>query len=196
MKAGKAGVLSALLASACCVGPLLLIAIGLGSGAAFIGHYHWFFQIGGLAVLTWAWAKYLREKTVCDCEQTQMEGRRGAMLTLLIATVIVLGFAGLNISRYVFAGVPPANEKQLAAGISRTVIPVQGMSCATCEIAVRRALQRVNGVASAQVSARSNTATIDFDPSKTNPDQLVAVINSTGYRASHPAKASANLPGN
>lgn len=186
MKAGKAGVVSALLASACCIGPLLFIAIGLGSGAVFLGRYHWFFLIGGLAVLTWAWAKYLREKTVCECEHTQMEGRRGAMFTLLIASVIVLGFAGLNISRYVFAGAPPAHEKQLAAGISRTVIPVEGMSCATCEIAVRHALQRVNGVTSALVSVRTNTATVDFDPSKTNPDQLVAAINSTGYRASHP----------
>lgn len=108
------------------------------------------------------------------------------MFTLFIATVIALGFAGLNISRYVFAGAPPANEKQLAAGINRTVIRVAGMSCATCEIAVRHALRRVNGVTSAQVSVRTNTATVDFDSSKTNPDQLVAAINSTGYPASHP----------
>ena len=58
------------------------------------------------------------------------------------------------------------------------------MSCATCEIAVRNALKRVDGVVSASVSVATNSATIDFDPRKTNPDKLVAAVNSTGYRGS------------
>src|SRR5437879_11290403 len=100
MKAKQAGILSAILASACCIGPLLLVAIGVGSGAVWVGRYRWFFVIGGIAVLIWAWAKYRREKTICDCEHKPMGGRRSVMLTLLITTVLVLGFAGLNISRY------------------------------------------------------------------------------------------------
>jgi len=188
MKPKYVAIFSALLASACCIGPLLLVAIGLGSGAAVVGRYHWFFLIGGLAVLTWAWAKHLREKTVCDCEHRTMEGRRSRMFTLLIATVIVLGFAGLNISRYVFASSPGSREAQLANGLSRVVIPVEGMSCATCEIAVRNALKRVNGVKSAHVIVATNTATVDYDSSQTNPQELVTAINSTGYQASLPRK--------
>lgn len=188
MKPKYVAIFSALLASACCIGPLLLVAIGLGTGAAFIGRYHWFFLIGGLAVLTWAWAKHLREKTVCDCEHRTMEGRRSRMFTLLIATVIVIGFAGLNISRYVFASSPVSSEEQVANGLSRVVIPVEGMSCATCEIAVRAALKRVDGVKSAQVSVATKTAAVDYEPSRTNPQQLVMAINSTGYQASLPNK--------
>src|SRR5205809_5514656 len=137
MKVKQAGILSAILASTCCIGPLLLVAIGVGSGAALVGRYHWFFLIGGIAVLTWAWAKYLREKTVCDCEHRPMQGRRSGMFTLLIATVIVLGFGSLNISRYVFASAPASTQAQthLANGLDRVVIPVDGMICATCEIA-------------------------------------------------------------
>src|SRR5256712_13631465 len=132
MKAKQAGILSAILASTCCVGPLLLVAIGVGSGAVFVGRYHWFFLIAGMAVLSWAWAKYLREKTVCDCEHKPMQGRRSGMFTLLIATVIVLGFGSLNIGRYVFASVPasPHAQTQLAMGLDRVVIPVEGMTCA------------------------------------------------------------------
>src|SRR6266478_9637929 len=103
MKAKQAGILAVILGSICCIGPLLLVAIGVGSGAVFIGRYHWFFIIAAMAVLTWAWAKYLREKTVCDCEHKTMQGRRSGMFALLIATVIVLGFGSLNISRYTFA---------------------------------------------------------------------------------------------
>src|SRR6266545_4757407 len=192
MKAKQAGILSALLATTCCVGPLVLVAIGLGSGAAIVGRYHWFFLIGGIAVLSWAWAKYLREKTMCDCEHKTMQGRRSGMFTLLIATVIVLGFGSLNISRYVFASAPtPAQtHTQLANELSRAVIPVEGMSCVTCEIAVRHALKRVDGVKSAHVSVVTRSATVDFEPGKTNPEQLVAAINSTGYRASLPNKVN------
>jgi copper chaperone CopZ len=192
MKAKQAGILSALLATTCCIGPLLLVAIGLGSGAAFVGRYHWLFLIAGIAVLTWAWAKYLREKTMCDCEHKTMQGRRSGIFTLLIATVIVLGFGSLNISRYVFASAPASaqTQTQLANGLNRIVIPVEGMSCATCEIAVRHALKRVDGVKSAHVSVVSKTATVDYEPQKTDPQQLVTAINSTGYRASLPDKVN------
>src|SRR6266496_859669 len=190
MKAKYAGILSALLATTCCIGPLVLVAIGLGSGAAFVGRYHWLFLIGGIAVLTWAWAKYLREKTVCDCEHKTMQGRRSGMFTLLIATVIVLGFGSLNISRYMFASAPPSAQAKAQGtnSLSRVVIPVEGMSCATCEIPVRHALRRIDGVKAAHVSAATKTATVDYEAAKTNPDQLVTAINSTGYRASLPNK--------
>jgi len=92
MKAKQAGILSALSCIDLLRWTVLLVAVGLGSGAGFVGRYHWLFLIGGIAVLTWAWAKYLREKTVCDCEHKTMRERRSGMFTLLIATVIVLRF--------------------------------------------------------------------------------------------------------
>src|SRR5262249_1042401 len=112
MKVKQAGILSAILASICCVGPLLLVAIGVGSVAVFIGRYHWFFIIGGVAVLTWAWVKDLHERKLCDCEHKPTQGRRSAMLALLTSTVLVFAFAGLNISRYVFASAPVGAQAQ------------------------------------------------------------------------------------
>jgi len=188
MKAKQAGILSAILASTCCIGPLLLVAIGVGSGAVWVGRYHWFFIIGAIAVLIWAWAKYLREKTVCDCEHKAMGGRLSAILTLLITTALVIGFAGLNISRYVFGSLPPGAESRLPNGLSRVVVSVHGLSCVTCEIPVRHALRRIDGVKAIYVSAGTKTATVEYEPVKTNPEQLVAAINSTGYRASLPNK--------
>jgi mercuric ion transport protein len=185
VKAKQAGILAAILASTCCIGPLLLLAIGVGSGAVFFGRYHWFFLIGGIAVLTWAWAKYLREKTICDCEHKPMSGGRAGAVSLLITTILVLSSAGVNIGRYVFASAPVAaqTQTQLANGLDRVVIQVGGLSCLACEIPVRHALRRIDGVRSMQVNAGTKTATVDYEPAKTNPEQLVAAINSTGYRA-------------
>src|SRR6266404_1730769 len=188
MKAKQAGVLAVILGSICCVGPLLLVAIGVGSGAVFIGRYHWFFIIAAMAVVTWAWVKYLREKTACACEHKPVGGQRSAIVTLLITTTLVIGFAGLNISRYVFGSVPPPAESQLPNGLSRTVISVDGLSCVACEIPVRHALRRIEGVKAIYVSAATKTAAVEYEPAKTNPEQLVAAINSTGYRASLPNK--------
>jgi len=193
MKAGKFGILSAILSSACCIGPMLLVAMGLGGGAAFFGRYHWFFLLGGLAVLSWAWARYLREKTACDCEHRAMNARRASFFTLLFATGIVALFSTLNVSRYVFRGAQRTAPQTIVveattAGLQRAVIPVEGMRCATCEIAVRSALSRVPGVKSARASVASKTATVDFDHAQTRVEQLVSAINSTGYHVSLPQK--------
>src|SRR5947208_12330878 len=108
MKAKYAGILSAVLGSICCIGPLLLIALGLGAGAAVIGQYHWFFVVAAIAVLAWAWIKHFREKARCACEHRPMDGRRVSLFTLLVGSVIVLAFAGLNLRSYAFAEAPPA----------------------------------------------------------------------------------------
>jgi copper chaperone CopZ len=188
MKAKYAGILSAILGSICCIGPLLLIALGLGAGAAVIGRYHWFFVTAAMVLLAWAWVKHFREQARCACEHRPMDGRGISLLTLIIASAIVLGFGALNINSYIFAGSPPAVTRSVSSELQRVVIPVEGMSCATCEIAIRSALKRVGGVESAQVSFATKTATVDYEPAKTNPEQLVAVINSTGYRASLPSE--------
>jgi copper chaperone CopZ len=188
MKAKHVGILSAILGPICCVGPLLLVAVGLGTTAALIGRYHWLFVAGAIGLLAWAWIKYFREKTRCVCEHQAVNSHRLSLLTLLIASAIVLGFAALNVSSYLFAQAPPPPNALGAASLQRLVISVEGMSCATCEIAVRQALKRIDGVKSAHASVATKSAMIDYDAAKTNPEQLVAAINSTGYRASLPSK--------
>ena len=188
VKAKYAGILSAVLGSICCVGPLLSIAIGLSSGAAFIGRYHWFFLLSGVAVLTWAWAKYVREKVVCDFDRKPVQAQRGGMLTLLFTTALVLGFFGLDVGRYIFASAsaPAQAQEQRSSGLDRVVIPVEGITCVTCEIPVRFALKRIGGVRSVQISSAGKAVTVDYEATKTNPKQLAAAINSTGFRASLP----------
>jgi mercuric ion transport protein len=186
VKAKSAGILAAALGSICCLGPLLFVAVGLGAGAAGIGKYHWLFTIGAIAVLSWAWIKHFREKARCACEHRPIMGRGISWFILLFASLIVLGFAGLNVRSHAFAEPPQVSAPSANAGLERVVIPVEGMSCATCEIAVRNALKKVNGVASAHVSVATKNATVDYHPTRTNPGELVRTINSTGYRASLP----------
>jgi mercuric ion transport protein len=196
VKAKYAGILSAVLGSICCVGPLLLIALGLGTGAAIIGRYHWIFIGTAIVVLVWAWTKHFREKAQCACEHRAMYGRGMSLLALIVASAVVVAFAALNISSYAFPGSPAPVSQSISSSFQRVVIPVEGMSCATCEVAVRSALKRVNGVEAAHVSVATKNATIDYDPAKTNPEQLVAAINSTGYHATLPHAESGSTSKN
>ncbi len=65
-------------------------------------------------------------------------------------------------------------------------IPVTGMTCAACSARVERALAAAPGVSAANVNLMTNQATIDFDPTLTEPEALVEVIRGVGYGADAP----------
>lgn len=68
--------------------------------------------------------------------------------------------------------------------ISQSVtLDVQNMTCSMCPITVRKALQRVEGVQSAKVDFDSKTASVTFDPQKTNTDALIKATTNVGYPA-------------
>lgn len=106
MKSTKLGILSAVIASICCIGPLLLILLGLGSlgiGAA-IGRYHWYFIAVALMLLIIAWKGYLKEKKTCNLKGCQMENKRMILVTLIISTLVVAVFMGFNLYTYIVQG--------------------------------------------------------------------------------------------
>jgi mercuric ion binding protein len=68
------------------------------------------------------------------------------------------------------------------AGAPQTVIlNVQNMTCPVCPITVRMALERVLGVTDAKIDFAKKTATVQFDPDKTNPPTLMKATTDAGY---------------
>jgi mercuric ion binding protein len=71
------------------------------------------------------------------------------------------------------------------AGPPRTVtLQVQNMTCETCPIVVRKALQRVPGVSSATVDFALKTATVTFDPDQVRPAALTQATTNAGFPSS------------
>jgi Cu+-exporting ATPase len=65
----------------------------------------------------------------------------------------------------------------------RATLPVIGMTCANCARAVERALRKnVEGVSDAAVSLASETATVAYDPARTNLETLARAVAEAGYR--------------
>lgn len=98
---------------------------------------------------------------------------------MILASAVVLSFAGLNLYTYAKGTAGTETLKQGA----QIVIPVEGMSCFTCEIAVQSAVKKLPGVREVKASARDKVAVISYDPEKTSLDEIVQAINQTGYKA-------------
>ena len=58
---------------------------------------------------------------------------------------------------------------------------VEGMSCMHCVAAVKRAVGSLDGVSNVDVSLENKTASVDFDPGKTNVDAIKKAIEGQGY---------------
>ena len=73
------------------------------------------------------------------------------------------------------------------AATSRVTLPVEGMTCASCQANVQRTLTATPGVHNAAVNLMMHEATITYDPAVLSAETLVATINDTGYQSHLPA---------
>ncbi len=64
---------------------------------------------------------------------------------------------------------------------ARIVIPIAGMSCASCVAKVEAALRAVDGVVSAAVNLAREQATVEYVPGVASPDALARAIRAAGY---------------
>lgn len=69
-----------------------------------------------------------------------------------------------------------------AAPATQTVtLAVENMTCAACPIAVRKALQKVPGVTNVKVDLDAKTATVTYDPNRTQVSALTKATTDAGY---------------
>src|SRR4051812_42156366 len=75
------------------------------------------------------------------------------------------------------------------------VLPIDGMTCASCVNRVERFLRRTPGVEEATVNLATERATVRFDPALAGRDDLARAVQAAGYdvRAAPAAAASGGL---
>lgn len=190
MKADKLGLVSALLASVCCLGPVLLVLLGLGSlgFGAVVGRYHWWFITAAILLLSVAWRSYLKEASRCQTASCQMTRGKMTRTVLTLASVVVAIFVSLNLYTYASqsrrTNAAPASLAQ--GDVASVTIPVEGMTCFTCELTVESSLKKLSGVQSADAKVNEASAYVSYDPARVSLDDLVSAINKTGYHAKPP----------
>ena len=66
---------------------------------------------------------------------------------------------------------------------SNVELQVKGMTCQGCVRSVEMKLSRVPGVESAHVDLAAGKATVEYDDSRANVDQLIGAVEQIGYHA-------------
>src|SRR5262245_17258608 len=91
LTAGLVAWVGAALASLCCLLPLTIIVLGLGSGAfmATTMQYRWLLVPAGIIGIVVGFALYVRERRRCDAIACRMAGSRITLALLIVASVVV-----------------------------------------------------------------------------------------------------------
>lgn len=76
-----------------------------------------------------------------------------------------------------------SSSSQAIAEEKTTTFNVENMTCATCPITVRKAIEQVSGVKSVTVDYESKTAIVVFDPNVATPVKIGAASTNAGYPA-------------
>ena len=89
--AGVVAWVGAALSSLCCLLPLAVIALGLGSGAfmAVTMRYRWLLIPAGIAGVLAGVVLYARERRRCDAQTCRMAGSRITLAALALAALVV-----------------------------------------------------------------------------------------------------------
>jgi Cu+-exporting ATPase len=62
------------------------------------------------------------------------------------------------------------------------ILPVEGMTCASCVSRVEKTLRKMEGVSGASVNFATEKVTLAYDPARTTPVELAKILDEAGYR--------------
>ena len=94
------------------------------------------------------------------------------LATIVMSFVLVIG------------SVLAAAQNKSETAPRQCVIDIADMACSSCAATVQKALLKMDGVKTAEVSQPAGTASVTYDSTTTNPDVLAkAITKKTGFSA-------------
>lgn len=188
--AAGGAVVSAVLSSACCWLPLVLLAFGASAVgvAGFFERYRPIFL--GVAVVLLAagfYLVYLRKPACAPGEACAVPNPRLTRINramLWIATAFVAAFALFPSYVGTFLGTPRGN-----AGLTNAApdmeFAVEGMTCEACAATLGSKLAGLPGVSAAEVHYASGRARLRFESRESRPtdERIAEAVSAAGYRA-------------
>lgn len=188
-------IVAAVLSSACCWIPLLLLLIGanIASIAGFFEQYRWAFIGSAVALLSLGFYLVYFKKTCCDAQPGGSRCRRLRAVnvaSLWIGAIAVL--AGAAAPEFFADDLLASIEQHVAVGgevrgasepTTDVNIQIEGMTCPGCAATIMQAIQSVEGVVEAQVSYDEAAATLRIT-ANTSLSDVLGTIEKLGYHGS------------
>ncbi len=184
------GILTAILASLCCITPVLALIAGISGAAStfsWLEPFRPWLAALTIGVLGFAWYQKLKpakEEIECDCEEDGKTSFWQSKKFLAIVTV----FALLMLSFPYYSGLfypDDSGNRNISYSESNVInaeIDLEGMTCTSCEHSVNHALRSEEGVIEAESDYETGVARVKYDASKTDLDKLSQDLEEkTGY---------------
>ena len=185
------GVFAGVVASLCCLVPLLSLGLGLGSFAVAAAFAEWrpFFLLLTFLLLGLAWyLVYRRPRAGCGdgtCARRPGKVFRATLWAGTLISVLAAAYPWLAGVRHAAATAPVA-----VSSAERFSVSIPTMDCAACAAAIEAALRGAPGVLQARVDYATKTADVFYDAAITDRAKLLTLVDETGF----PAERSAIEP--
>jgi len=183
---------AAIVASVCCIGPVLLAGLGVGAVAAaqkFAPLRPMFLAVTALLLgLGFYFAYRKPEQAACAGEACKPSGiARWTKPLLWIATAIVLALVAFPYYygplRAALDGPTKTSVISEPAHVATVELKVSGMTCGGCAVSVKNALLETPGVTAAEVDWEAGRAKVQYDAARVSTAQLLEAVNKTGFKA-------------
>ncbi len=102
---------------------------------------------------------------------------------IIFGVSAVVGITSCNNARATQPSKSDEAGAQPAALTKQARFKVEGMTCASCNVTVKVAAEKVDGVSKAGASHEKKSAWAVYDPAKTNPKAIAEAITAAGYPA-------------
>ncbi len=178
------GAVGGLISSACCLGSLLLLLIGIGnfSLAASMGAYRNYFILAGTAFILLSIANHLRRKAKqCACSYKQLLRSESRFIaTTLLTFIAIFGVINFAIIPYVTAtmsgGTDMNSNVNSASELRELRLKIDGMTCESCAEAIRASLLQLDGIVKVEVFYAKGLAVVIYNPSLVSQQEIAAKV--------------------
>ena len=181
---GLAAILSAAFASICCIGPLILTGLGLGSlglAAGLTPYRPLFLGLTALILTIGFYYAYRKRSVACadgTCEvRSGSKSMKAALWSVTALTALLATFPSWSV--WFLSG--RADQAQAPADAKTLALKVSGMTCAACTVSIKKAVEKIPGVYSASVDLDSGRATV-LAKDGTDSKAVLRAVSDAGYK--------------
>lgn len=182
-----AALLAALAASSCCLGPVLLAALGLGGAGLFAGiaaYRPCMLAVTAAFLGLGFYLSYRKPKAVegdaCGCDVPK--SRRMPRILLGVAT-ITTGLVAASPSLLANSSASASHAVATSSAAATVAVKVDGIDCEACTAPIRKALAAAGGFDDLKLDVPSKIVTITYEPGPGRPEVYLKAIDSLGYEA-------------
>jgi len=184
------GVITSILASLCCITPVLAVlagSTGMASTFSWMEPFRPYLIALTILVLSYAWwdkLKPVKEDIECACEPDENSNVSFWYSTTFL--VIITLFSGVMLSFPYWGDTFISSNKEAIViqkqNLQKIEVNIEGMTCKACEATIEKVVLDTGYVGRVKASSDKKNAIIRFDKSKINVDKIVKAIATTGYK--------------